>query len=80
MKTRNGKRRCKMFVKRAYNQNVSTIRILWPMVKNLQGQTNDFLHIILKTLIANRAITNVYRVKQFIRGFFLKTKPDSWSM
>lgn len=80
MKTRNEKKRCKKFVKRAYNQNVRTIRILWPMIRNLQGKSNDFLFIVLKTLVANRALSNIYRVKQLVRGFFLKTKPVSWSM
>lgn len=79
MKTRNEKSRCKKFAKRAYNQNVTTIRVLWPMVKTLQGKNNDFLSIILKTLVANRALTSVYRIKQLVRGFFLKTKPNSWS-
>jgi len=80
MNTRNEKKRHVKYMKRGYNQNQRTIRVLWPMIKNLNGKSNDFLFIVLKTLIANRGFSNVYRVKQLVRGFSLETKPDSWGM
>ncbi|KAJ6639464.1 hypothetical protein Bhyg_12209, partial [Pseudolycoriella hygida] len=79
MKIRNKKIRCKKFLRRGYNKNERTIRVIWPFIKNLEGKSNDFLFIILKALVANRALTSEYRVKQLIRGFFLKSKPDSWN-
>lgn len=80
MKTRNEKIHRKKFVKRAYNQNTTTVRVLWPLINNLQGRGNDFLYIILKTLVANRSLASVYRIKQLVRGFLLQNKPDAWSM
>lgn len=80
MNTRNEKKRCKKFVKRTYNQNPKTIRMLWPTIRNLYGKSNDFLFAVLKTLIANRSLLKEYKVKQLVRGISLKTKPDSWSM
>ncbi|KAJ6646538.1 hypothetical protein Bhyg_01751 [Pseudolycoriella hygida] len=79
VETRSGNKRRKKFVKRAYNQSIATIRILWPLVKKLRGGTNDFLHIVLKTLTANRSLSSVYRIKQLVRGFSLQKKPTSWN-
>lgn len=54
------------------------IKLLWPMVWKTWNQNNDFLYVIIKTIVANSGINSHKRIKQLTRGFSLDKVPNQW--
>lgn len=53
--------------------------LIFPMNLETCRESNDFLFVIVKTILENRGISGNVRVQQLLRGIKVQKKPESWN-